>query len=113
MFAVEDTQQEKHTQPRLDILCQNVIGHAAVGGLFAGAIATGQGNETFAWGCFPVLSFIQIFTLFSRTACFSGCLFQATYCGKVNTLTDTTIRKKLGTMPSYLFLFSACLNMFI
>ena len=112
MFAVEDTQQEKHTQPRLDILCQNVIGHAAVGGLFAGAIATGQGNETFAWGCFPVLSFIQIFTLFSRTACFSECLFQATYCGKVNTLTDT-IRKKLGTMPSYLFLFSAYLNMFI
>ena len=47
MFAVEDTQQEKHTQPRLDILCQNVIGHAAVGGLFVGAIATEQGNETF------------------------------------------------------------------
>ena len=48
MFAVEDTQQEKHTQPQLDILCQNVIGYAAVGGLLAGAIATGQGNETFA-----------------------------------------------------------------
>ena len=112
MFAVEDTQQEKHTQPRLDILCQNVIGHAAVGGLFAGAIATGQGNETFTSGCFPVLSFIQFFTLFSRIACFSECLFQEAYCGKVITFTDT-IRKNLGTMPSYLFLFSAYLNMLI
>ena len=48
MFAVEDTQQEKHTELRLDILCQNVIRHAAVvRGLVAGAIATEQGNETF------------------------------------------------------------------